>query len=80
MVRRIAYERKTKSVPRLTAEEPDWSSMIAYICGQGYPRAQVAKLLDCDRSRVYNMQDKISQPTYKQGLLLIKLYEVVKGG
>jgi len=79
MVRRVAYERKTKRVPKLSVEVPDWRNLITYICGQGYPRAQVAILLKCDRTRVYNMQSGIAKPNYEQGLLLIKLYEVAKG-
>ena len=79
MVERGAYKRKTKSAPKLTVEVPDWSVLIAYICGQGYAKLQIALLLKCEPKRIYNIQAGIAQPNYKQGLLLIELYKVAKG-
>lgn len=71
-----AYVRKTKTAPKLTVKQVDWSTILWALGSKGYKLPEIARMLDCCHCRVRTIRDKGTEPDYNQGRLILKLAEI----
>lgn len=72
--------RKTKDARVISVASPDWVNTLNYLLRQGYPKAQIAKAINCTRDAIYRIMGG-AEPDWSVGEALRELHrrEIVLG-
>ena len=66
------YERKYRTAPLVTVDQPDWASLVKCLIAAGYPKSQIAKAANCARETIYTIL-RGTPPEWRVGQALLKL-------
>ena len=72
-MRRVKYERKTKTAPIRAPVKVDWSGTLWALTNKGYRMPSIGRMIGTGRDAVRGFRDRGSEPTYSQGVLILQL-------